>query len=165
MFVQIVDDVRDYLTKVRGMNVVVDVGVEARPMQTNFAHGGANRVVFTPANDIEIIPPIFIGGNPRSLLDTKFIYDVAFAGYDAVNKADIYHRRICYDLWEAVEQAIQCAYCGEYEWRGAQWSLERKHITFGAELIATLALNIPLRDLEYQAVKVGPIPGEPKPAE
>jgi len=164
MFVRIVDDVRNFLKNVRGMDVVVDAGVEARPMQTNFGKGGAKRVVFTPSNDIQIIAPIFIGDNPRHLLDTKFIYEVAFAGYDPENKSDIYHRHICYDLWEAVTQALQRAYAGQYEWLNAQWSVERKHIIYGAELIATLSLNIPLSDLKSPEVIVGPRPGEPKPA-
>lgn len=169
MFVQIVDDVRAWF-QARGIDARVDEGAEARAAQSNFGPGSANRVVFTPADDpLEIFAPTHVGEDderPRQLINPIFVFEVAFAGYDARNASrDLCHRRVCFDLWEATVQATQRAYYGAHEWRGARWSKEKKHIVHGAELLATLAINVPLFDAPVRTATPRPIPGAPKPAE
>lgn len=168
MFVAIVDVVRDWFA-LREIDATIVDGVESRNEQTNFGDG-VNRVAFVPSSDpIAVTPPLFIGDDDdgrRQLWNAIFVYDVSFEGYDkALPSRDLAHRQICFDLWEATAQALQRAYHGVHEWTGAKWSTERKHGRHGAELIATLTLNIPLFDTASPSAAPAPKPGQPKPVE
>jgi hypothetical protein len=168
MFLQLVDDVRAALAARGFTEVSVDEGIRARVSQENYGDGSANRVAFVPAVDpMSVVAPTFIGegdGVKRQLWNVLFVYDVAFAGFDADNpERDLAHRRRCFDLWEVVAQAIHADYYGSYEWTSARWTLDRKDGVHGAELVATLVLNIPLFDRADSIASPGPVPGEPKP--
>jgi hypothetical protein len=168
MFLAIVDTVRARLTARGFTDIVVDEGIEARIEQSNFGAGGANRVVFTPAPEIEIIPPMRIGedtdGGPRQLLNTLFTYEVAIAAHDPDQpERDLAHRHKAYDIWELVVQEVQLAYPGVSAWTAARWSLEKRHLVFGAELIATLVINVPLFDVRSGIGYPSAKPGAPKP--
>jgi len=167
MFVQIVEDVRDWFAE-RHIDAAVVDGVGSRADQTNFG-ASVNRVAFEPAADIAIAEPLLIGEDDtakRQLLNPLFTYEVSFIGYDKTRpERDLAHRHVCFDLWEATAQALQRSYYGVHEWTGAKWTLDRKHGRHGAELVATLAMNIPLFDVTYETATPAPKPGEPKPAE
>jgi hypothetical protein len=170
MFVQIVDDVRAAFTARGFTEVSVDEGIRARNTQENYGAGSANRVVFVPSADpLEVIPPMRIGESndddaKRQLWNVLFVYEVSFAGYDADNPdRDLMHRRRCFDLWEVAAQAVHASYSGMYAWTSARWNLDRKDGVHGAELVATLTLNIPLSDVGNPHASPAPVPGEPKP--
>lgn len=165
MFDQLADIVRAWVLK-RGLGVVVDEGAEALKAQTNYGAGSSNRIVFVPAKDpIQVIDPTHIGGEPRQLWNTMFVFEVWIAGFDSDNPdRDFAHRARCYQLWEATAQALHKGYYGAYAWASARWADERIHGRHGAELVATLALNIPLSDMESDSAKPAPLPGQPKPA-
>lgn len=166
MFVQIVDDVRDWFA-LRGIDAAVVDGVGSRNDQTNFGDS-MNRVAFEPAPDVDVTPVMFIGEDgdgKRQLVNTLFAYEVSFIGYDKARpERDLAHRSVCFDLWEATAQAVQRSYYGVHEWTGAKWTTERKNGRHGAELIATLVLNVPLFDVASQSAAPSPRPGQPKPA-
>lgn len=166
MFVAIVDAVRDWFALREIAAAVVD-GIDSRSEQTNFGDS-MNRVAFVPSADpIGIVPPLFIGegaDGKRQLLNTLFVYEVSFVGYDKARAdRDLAHRAVCFDLWEATAQAVQRAYYGVHEWTGAKWTTERQHGRHGAELVATLVLNIPLFDTASPSASPSPKPGDPKP--
>jgi len=172
MFVQLVDIVRARLADRGFTDVTVVDGIESRNDQTNFGDGGsANRVAFVPAADpLEILAPRFIGegddgefGAKRQLFNVNFVFDVFFAGYVPTSERELDHRRRCFDLWEVVAQEVQRAYWGAHEWTGARWTDTRKQGRFGAELAATLVLNIPIFDTSLTIATPGPVPGLPKP--
>ena len=174
-FVQVVQDVRDYLALRGFAGVEVTSGADARVAQPN-GDGSANRIAFVPVASVETAAPRFIGeglpdedgGVRRALVDATVIFDVCFAGFDhekvEAQDADLYHRRAAFGLWELAVQAIQRSYYGAHEWRGARWDDARKHGRHGAELIATLAVSAPLFDAAWTTSAPSPIPGLPKPA-
>lgn len=167
MFVQLVDDCRTYFAA-RGIDAIVDDGIDARAAQTNYGPGTANRVVFEPSEDpMEILAPLRLGEDDtgaRQLINPIFVFNVYVAGFDPnANGRDLLHRRACFALWEAVVQSVQRSYYGVAEWRSARWSLEKRHVVHGAELVATLALNIPLFDVASAIAMPTPKPGAPKP--
>jgi hypothetical protein len=167
MFVEIVDAVRDWFTLRSIESAVVD-GVESRSEQTNFGDY-VNRVAFVPANPVGVAPPLFIGEGEdgrRQIVNAMFAFEVSFHGYDKTKPTrDLAHRHVCFDLWEATAQAVQRAYFGVHEWTGAQWTTDRKHGRHGAELVATLVLNVPLFDTASPSATPTPMPGLPKPAD
>jgi hypothetical protein len=182
MFVQIVDDVRAAFTAAGYTEVSVDEGIRARVTQENYGAGSANRVVFSPSPDpLEVIPPMRIGERhdpdddenvSRQLFDVLFVFEVSFAGYNAdYPDRDLMHRRRCFDLWEVTAQAIQASYPSSgdvaggasHGWTSARWNLDRTDGVHGAELIATLILNIPLFDRDWAVVTPTGVPGQPKP--
>lgn len=164
MLVQIVDDVRRWFIN-HGITAAVDEGVEARNEQLN--HQGAGRVVFAVANPIESIAPTHIGEDDsarRQLLNALLPINVYFAGFDWSQAGrDFAHRRVCLALWEATVQAVQFAYHGAHSWGAANWSDPRKELRHGAELVATLTLNVPLFDVGGVFATPTPVPGDPKP--
>jgi hypothetical protein len=167
MFVEIVDAVRDWI-ELRAIDAAVVDGLGCRNDQTNFGDH-MNRVAFEPSSDVGVAPPMFIGEDvdgKRQLVNTLFAYEVSFFGFDKTKpERDLAHRHVCFDLWEATAQAVQRSYFGVHEWTGAKWSLDRKHGRHGAELVATLVLNVPLFDTASQSATPNPRPGEPKPAD
>lgn len=168
MFLQIVETIRTRFAA-RGLNNISIVdGLASEVQQANFGGGGANRVAFVPATDIAIIPPTRVGedtdGSPRQLLNTLFTFEVHIAGWDSDNPdRDLAHRHKAYDIWELVVQEVQLAYGGAIEWTGARWNLDKKHLPFGAELIATLVINVPLFDVRYVPATGHAKYPEPKP--
>lgn len=166
MFVEIVDNVRDWID-LRGIDAAVVDGVGCRNDQTNFGTHLC-RIAFEPIPEVGISPPLFIGENDdgaRQIVNTLFGFEVSFIGFDKTKQErDLAHRHVCFDLWEATVQAVQRAYYGVHEWTGAKWTLDRKHLRHGAELVATLVLNIPLFDTASPSAAPNPLPGEPKPA-
>lgn len=175
MFVEIVDIIRQRFAERGFTEVTVVEGQESRNAQANFGAGSANRVAFVPAKEpIAIIPPTFIGEGDldeagearRQLWNMMFKYEVSFAGFDANNpERDLAHRRKCVDLFEVTTQEIQRAYHGAYGWSSATWADEKKHVRHGAELIATLTINVPIFDISSKAAIPGAVPGQPKPVE
>lgn len=151
MFVELVDIVRERFRERGFTDILVVDGINAREQQTNFGSGSANRVAFVPsAQPIAFIPPTRIGEDEherRQLLNAMFVFDVSVSGYDPSNpERDLAHRRRCFDIFEAVVQEVHRAYYGACEWTSARWEDARKDGRHGAELIATLVLNIPLFD-------------------
>lgn len=173
MFLKILDDLRAAFIARDFTEVEIAEGIESRNEQSNFGAGSANRIAFVPAKDMQIIPPTHIGdqdveGDPervkRQLFNVMFAFDVYFAGFDADHpERDLAHRRKCFDIWEVTAQEIQRLYAGAFEWSSPQWNDDKKHIRHGAELVATLVLNIPIFDRDWVIAKPSPKPGEPKP--
>ncbi|MBX3205110.1 MAG: hypothetical protein KF764_08570 [Labilithrix sp.] len=166
MFVAIIDAVRQGIAARGIVGVTVDEGAEARVAQP--VSGELGRIVFVPApSPISFIPPTRIGDDASGrcqLWNTLFVFEVCFAGYDAdAPTRDLAHKRRCYDLLELATQEIHRVYDGSYEWTSATWTDERKHGRHGAELVATLVLNIPLFSTPYPFAEPVPVPGAPKP--
>jgi hypothetical protein len=160
MFLQIVDIVRARMA-LRDNTISVEEGIEGRAHQPNTT--GANRITFTPKEDIGVgFEQHRMGEDEdtsRQLLTTLFMFDVAIAGYDASNpERDLAHRHKCYDLWEMVVQEVQAAYPGASQWTAAKWNIPAIHLAFGAELIATLAINVPLFDYPQVSATPQPLP-------
>lgn len=166
MFVQIIDDVRATF-KARGITADVLEGVDARAQQFGDA-SPEGRVCFVPIQEIEVEAPRFVGEDDtgvRMLWNTLFGYEVSFLAFDRDQpERDVAHRKACYDLWEATTQAIHAAYNGMYHWTGARWNDSRVYQRHGAELLATLTLEVPLFDLASVLAAPKPKPGQPKPA-
>jgi hypothetical protein len=172
MFVEIVDVVRDYLTAAGLQAEVVD-GIDSRDAQVDFGRFPDGRVAFVPVpGPIAITEPKFIGEGDedddgrvrRQLLNVMFAYEVSVAGYDIDNaERDLAHRHACFDLWERVVQAMQAAYYGSHEWTVARWEDARKYGRHGAELVATLTVNLPIFDVTYPTASPEPVAGDPKP--
>ncbi len=169
MFVDIVADVAAWFV-LRGLDASVVDGAQSRAAQSNYA-GSANRVAFVPSKEPLAIldEPTHIGEDDtgkRQLLNVQFVYEVSFAGYDSANpERDLAHRHVCFDLFEATVQAVQRSYFGAHRWTSARWDEDTgTQGNHGAELIATLTLNIPLFDIVSPLAAPTPIVGEPKPA-
>ncbi len=170
MFLAIVDQVAARFVERGFTDVVVASGIDARNEQLNYGTDNASRVVFVPSADpMAIVPPTMIGDNDdddpkRQLLNVLMTYEVSFAGFDKTTDRDLAHRRRCFDLFEVTAQEIHRAYYGAYTWTSARWEIPRKSMSHGAELIASLTLNIPIFDIPSSEAAPAPLPGEPKPA-
>lgn len=167
MFVEIVDIVRQRF-KDRELPISVVEGIESRNAQIE--DGPQNRVAFVPsAQPIPIVAPMFIGEGDeekRQLWNAKVAYDVSFNGFDESNPdRDLAHRRRCLDLFEVTAQEIHRAYAGQEEWSSARWDDSKKHVRHGAELVATVTLNIPIFDIPYASATPRGVPNQPKPVE
>lgn len=154
MFVNIIDRVR-LAFRDRGFDgIVIDEGPDARNAQTNFGAGGSMRVVFAPsAEPFGFAAPTSIGEGAadelgesrRALMQTAFVFDVVIAAVSPKARF-VEHQRRCFDIFEIVVQEVHRAYYGQAQWTSARWNLDRKVGAFGAELVATLAINIPIFD-------------------
>lgn len=168
MFVEIIADVRDYFEE-REIDAEVAEGAAARNNQPDFGEYPDGRVTFVAVSPLGVAEPQFIGepdneGTPRAILQTTFVYEVSFAGYDQASpERDLAHKRHCYGLWEATAQILQKKHWGRHQWTGARWEDERKLGRHGAELIATLELSVPLFDVSSESATPSPLPGAPKP--
>lgn len=163
MLMQIVDDVRRYLEECGSPARVLE-GAAARDGQDFDALTGG-RVVFMASPKVQIGEPEFIGDEPRQLATAILSLDVAVAGFSAsYPERDFAHRAVCIDLLELVMQAAQRSYWGAHAWGGATWTDPRKLGRHGAELIATLAIRLPIHDRADVRVSPRPRPNEPKPA-
>jgi hypothetical protein len=168
MFLKLVDDLRTAFAGRGYTDVFIDEGLRARASQENYGAGLTNRIVFRPSESpMTMLPPTHIGDDDtgkRQLFNVEFVYEVSFAGFDANHPdRDIAHMRRCFDLWEVTAQEVQKAEYGLIEWTSARWELSRKDGVHGAELIATLALNIPIFDKAGAFATPAPVPGQPKP--
>lgn len=169
MFIKIIEDVRAWFAT-HGVTATVSDGIDAVNAQDNHGLGTANRVVFSAsAAPLSFVPIQQIGEDDtgrRQLANVMFVFDVTISGYDASQPTrDLAHRHKCFLLLEAVVQAAQHAYWGAHSWTSARWEDTRKQGRHGAELVATLSLNIPLLDQQWESATPEPIPGEPKPVE
>lgn len=168
MFIKLIDDLRTAFAAREFDEVEIVEGIESRTEQSNYGDGSANRIAFVPAKDpMQIVPPAFIGDGDdtrRQLFNVMFPFDVSFAGYDADNpERELAHRRKCFDMFEVTAQEVQRLYFGAHSWTSCAWNDDKKHIRHGAELIATLVLNIPIFDRSWAIGTPAPKPGEPKP--
>ena len=170
MFVQLVANVTTYLATA-GLTAQVLDGIDARDHQVDFGRFPSGRVAFVPAPSMQILEPTHIGEyetsaglEQRQLFNVLFGFEVSFAGYDINNaERDLAHRHACFDLWEKTAQAMQASYSGAHQWTGARWEDARKYGRHGAELVATLAINLPIFDAGYLSATPDPVPGQPKP--
>jgi hypothetical protein len=90
----------------------------------------------------------------RSLTTVTFFFRVAIAGYDAAYPMrDMAHRQACVQIFQLVAQQVQAFAPGQHRWPSAKWTNERKQGQFGRELVATLALDIPIVDSTCRTVK------------
>ena len=175
-FARIVEDVREYFAE-RGLTAVVDVGWKARAETNNQGEGSANRVVFTPVSPISPLPAVSHPGSgpeqpARQLLNILFTYEVSCWGFDPDDggENDLFHIGKCIDLLEAVVQAVWRKHHGQVTWGAMRWTDTVKHVRHGAELVATLQLNVPLFDAADMYHPASPVPvkaplGMPTPTE
>lgn len=143
-------------------------GREALNEQGNYGAGQTNRIAFyEPEEPGDVAPPFRIGDDDehrRRLLLVTAPLAVAFAGYDADRPSRyLAHRDRCLELWELTAQELQLELAGVHRWGGWKWNTTRKHGAFGAELIASLSIDLEFRDVDADASPARPRPGAPKP--
>lgn len=155
----------------RGLDVEIFEGREALVGQMQSGSAMNSRIAIYDLDDAgSVEEPTRVGeddedSNRRPLWRATTPLGVAIVGFDA-NQPDRYfaHRDRCLVLWEALAQEVWRLASNVHRWASWSWNTKRRHGAYGAEITATLLLELVLRDVSNDSIVARPKPGAPKPA-
>lgn len=143
-------------------------GREALNEQLNYGVGG-RIAIYDVEEPGSVAPPMRIGDDGddrRELWTITTPLGVSIVGYDAELPSRYFaHRDRALAVWELLAQEVQRLCPGAHSWASWGWNTKRKHGAHGAELNATLFVELVLRDVASDSAFARPRPGAPKPAD
>lgn len=170
--IDLVDTVQAYLDAFN-IGAHVSLGWAEQGKQTNQGTGGANRVIFVPA-DGEFEGTQYPGGNPRALFDDLAKFEVRVWAVDrsspAIRESHAHQANATKALFAWVVRAISGfnrpsvgapaaivpTYAGAEEWGPYKWTPDPSENAFGRELRVPLTLRSPLADVDFATFSAVP---------